>query len=176
MGVSYAAPLLHSVLWYVHISITFLCFLKQCSFWTHTGIQNPSTHMWIAATVFQHSILALAKPISLLLFFSLENRCQFSFTWRGIFHRARQHHWDHMLQATFSMTGILHYFQEFIACLLKSERWWPSSYWKLVVSSFLVSKKSIIESLEFVASSLHMQAQFYRCYNRLNLSSAFSTR
>jgi hypothetical protein len=81
-----------------------------------------------------------------------------------------------MLQATFSMTGILHYFQEFIACLLKSERWWPSSYWKLVVSSFLVSKKSIIEFLEFVASSLHTQAQFYRCYNRLNLSSAFSTR
>jgi hypothetical protein len=150
MGVSYAAPLLHSVLWYVHISITFLCFPRQCASQTHTGIQNPSTHMWIAASVFQHSRLAVAKAMPLLLFFSLESRCQFPFTWGGIFHRARQHHWDHMLQATFSMTGILHYCQEFIACLLKSETWWPSSYWKLVVSSFLVSKKSIIESLEFV--------------------------
>jgi hypothetical protein len=68
MGVSYAAPFLHSVLQYVHISITFLCFLKQCLSHTRTGIQNQSTHMWIAASVFQHSILAVAKAMSLLLF------------------------------------------------------------------------------------------------------------
>ncbi|KAH8964632.1 hypothetical protein BDL97_04G077500 [Sphagnum fallax] len=38
MGVSYAAPLLQSVLQYVDISITFLCFLKQCFL--------PDSHWW----------------------------------------------------------------------------------------------------------------------------------
>jgi predicted transcriptional regulator len=38
---------------------------EQCSSQTHTGIQNPSTHMRIAASVFQHSILAVAKAMSL---------------------------------------------------------------------------------------------------------------